>query len=118
MQQQNRGRLRKELTTLPIPTIMLSNRLIHAPVEPSPSPNWGYTKMSIHAWMMETGEFLDVTIANMGEEDYAWIDIFVYPQFSEGDGSTGAWIKRFDNMIVGIGKVVSWHTSALCSAVG
>ena len=60
-----------------------------------------------HAWMMETGEFLDVTIANMGEEDYAWIDIFVYPQFSEGDGSTGAWIKRFDNMIVGIGKVVS-----------
>ena len=62
-----------------------------------------------HAWMMETGEFLDVTIANMGEEDYAWIDIFVYPQFSEGDGSTGAWIKRFDNMIVGIGKVVSSH---------
>eukprot|EP01045_Picozoa_sp_COSAG04_P004934 COSAG04_NODE_222_length_19676_cov_26.070991_9_plen_725_part_00 len=60
-----------------------------------------------HAWMMETGEFLDVTIANMGEEDYAWIDIFVYPQFSEGDGSTGAWIERFDNMIVGIGKVVS-----------
>ena len=60
-----------------------------------------------HAWMMETGEFLDVTIANMGEEDYAWIDIFVYPQFSEGDGSTGAWIKRFDNMIVGIGKVVA-----------
>eukprot|EP01045_Picozoa_sp_COSAG04_P005739 COSAG04_NODE_270_length_18507_cov_125.250380_4_plen_252_part_00 len=59
-----------------------------------------------HAWMMETGEFLDVTIANMDEEDYAWIDIFVYPQFSEGDGSTGAWIKRFDNMIVGIGKVV------------
>mgnify|MGYP004094476359 CR=1 FL=1 len=57
--------------------------------------------------MMETGEFLDVTIANMGEEDYAWIDIFVYPQFSEGDGSTGAWIKRFDNMIVGIGKVVA-----------
>ena len=56
--------------------------------------------------MMETGEFLDVTIANMGEEDYAWIDIFVYPQFSEGDGSTDAWIKRFDNMIVGIGKVV------------
>ena len=65
-----------------------------------------------HAWMMETGEFLDVTIANMGEEDYAWIDIFVYPQFSEGDGSTGAWIKRFDNMIVGIGKVVSCHSSA------
>ena len=63
-----------------------------------------------HAWMMETGEFLDVTIANMGEEDYAWIDIFVYPQFSEGDGSTGAWIKRFDNMIVGIGKVVSCHS--------
>ena len=60
-----------------------------------------------HAWMMETGEFLDVTIANMDEEDYAWIDIFVYPQFSEGDGSTGAWIKRFDNMIVGIGKVVA-----------
>ena len=59
-----------------------------------------------HAWMMETGEFLDVTIANMDEEDYAWIDIFVYPQFSEGDGSTGAWIKRFDNMITGIGKVV------------
>ena len=57
--------------------------------------------------MMETGEFLDVTIANMGEEDYAWIDIFVYPQFSEGDGSTDAWIKRFDNMIVGIGKVVA-----------
>ena len=26
-------------TTLPIPTIMLSNRLIHAPVEPSPSEN-------------------------------------------------------------------------------
>ena len=64
-----------------------------------------------HAWMMETGEFLDVTIANMGEEDYAWIDIFVYPQFSEGDGSTGAWIRRFDNMIVGIGKVVSRDTS-------
>ena len=60
-----------------------------------------------HAWMMETGEFLDVTIANMDDEDYAWIDIFVYPQFSEGDGSTDAWIKRFDNMIVGIGKVVS-----------
>ena len=68
-----------------------------------------------HAWMMETGEFLDVTIANMGEEDYAWIDIFVYPQFSEGDGSTGAWIKRFDNMIVGIGKVVSCCTHA-CSS--
>ena len=66
--------------------------------------------------MMETGEFLDVTIANMGEEDYAWIDIFVYPQFSEGDGSTGAWIKRFDNMIVGIGKVVSAaNTAALCA---
>ena len=64
-----------------------------------------------HAWMMETGEFLDVTIANMGEEDYAWIDIFVYPQFSEGDGSTGAWIKRFDNMIVGIGKVVRCRTA-------
>ena len=69
-----------------------------------------------HAWMMETGEFLDVTIANMGEEDYAWIDIFVYPQFSEGDGSTGAWIKRFDNMIVGIGKVVSGRTATLTSA--
>ena len=66
-----------------------------------------------HAWMMETGEFLDVTIANMGEEDYAWIDIFVYPQFSEGDGSTGAWIKRFDNMIVGIGKVVRGHAATL-----
>ena len=66
-----------------------------------------------HAWMMETGEFLDVTIANMGEEDYAWIDIFVYPQFSEGDGSTGAWIKRFDNMIVGIGKVVRCRTVAI-----
>jgi hypothetical protein len=59
-----------------------------------------------HAWMMETGEFLDVTIANMDDDDYAWIDIFVYPQFSEGDGSTDAWIQRFDNMIVGIGKVV------------
>ena len=47
--------------------------------------------------MMETGEFLDVTIANMDDKDYAWIDIFVYPQFSEGDGSTDAWIKRFDN---------------------
>ena len=70
-----------------------------------------------HAWMMETGEFLDVTIANMGEEDYAWIDIFVYPQFSEGDGSTGAWIKRFDNMIVGIGKVVSCHAVALCATM-
>ena len=66
-----------------------------------------------HAWMMETGEFLDVTIANMGEEDYAWIDIFVYPQFSEGDGSTDAWIKRFDNMIVGIGKVVSCRCMAV-----
>ena len=66
-----------------------------------------------HAWMMETGEFLDVTIANMDEEDYAWIDIFVYPQFSEGDGSTDAWIKRFDNMIVGIGKVVSCVTRPL-----
>ena len=56
--------------------------------------------------MMETGEFLDVAIANMDDDDYAWIDIFVYPQFSEGDGSTDAWIQRFDNMIVGIGKVV------------
>ena len=43
----------------------------------------------------------------MGEEDYAWIDIFVYPQFSEGDGSTDARIKRFHNMIVGIGKAVA-----------
>ena len=69
-----------------------------------------------HAWMMETGEFLDVTIANMDDEDYAWIDIFVYPQFSEGDGSTAAWIKRFDNMIVGIGKVVCLpHSRSLLS---
>merc|ERR1739841_219334 len=66
-----------------------------------------------HAWMMETGEFLDVTIANMDDADYAWIDIFVYPQFSEGDGSTDAWIKRFDNMIVGIGKVVSAANTAV-----
>ena len=28
-----------QLTTLPMPTIMLSKRLIHAPVEPSPSEN-------------------------------------------------------------------------------
>ena len=68
-----------------------------------------------HAWMMETGEFLDV---NMDEEDYAWIDIFVYPQFSEGDGSTDAWIKRFDNMIVGIGKVVSSRTTPLVCQPG
>ena len=60
-----------------------------------------------HAWMMSTKEFFEVCLANMGDDDYGWIDIFVYPQFGEGDGSTAAWIERFDSLILGIGKVVS-----------
>ena len=49
-----------------------------------------------HAWMMGTWEFFEVTIDNMDDDDYAWIDIFVYPQFGEGDTSTETWIDRFD----------------------
>ena len=66
-----------------------------------------------HAWMMSTKEFFEVCLANMGDDDYGWIDIFVYPQFGEGDGSTATWIDRFDSLIVGIGKVVSLCTSSL-----
>ena len=59
-----------------------------------------------HPWNMAVKEFFEVCIAELGDGDYSWIDNFMYAQFGEGDGSTEAWIGRFDSMITGIGKVV------------
>eukprot|EP00040_Diaphanoeca_grandis_P018978 m.99911 g.99911 ORF g.99911 m.99911 type:complete len:586 (-) comp27203_c0_seq2:345-2102(-) len=60
-----------------------------------------------HAWGMSAYDFFEVLLRGMADSDYAWIDLYMYTQFGNGDGSTAAWIKRFEGLIGSIGSVLA-----------
>jgi tetratricopeptide (TPR) repeat protein len=60
-----------------------------------------------HAWNMRASDFFEATLNNMKDDDFAWIDMFMYTQYNNGDGSTEAWIKRFELLVGDIGRVVA-----------
>ena len=55
---------------------------------------------------MSTKEFFEVLIAELGDEDFAYIELFVYPQFGVRETGADGWMKRVNELIVRIGKVL------------
>ena len=59
-----------------------------------------------HVWKMATREFFEVCLEELGEDDYAWIDLYLHNQYS-GTQSTAYLIQRFDSLVGGIGRVIA-----------
>ena len=65
-----------------------------------------------HVWKMTTKDFFEVCLAEMGEEEYAWIDLYLHNQYQGavsdiGDANSMYWIDKFGQLIRGIGKVIA-----------
>eukprot|EP01045_Picozoa_sp_COSAG04_P013341 COSAG04_NODE_942_length_9261_cov_7.725278_5_plen_1550_part_00 len=65
-----------------------------------------------HVWKMTAKDFFEVCLAEMGEEDYAWIDLYLHNQYQGavsdiGDDNSEYWIAKFGELIRGIGKVIA-----------
>jgi hypothetical protein len=69
-----------------------------------------------HVWKMTTKEFFEVCCAELEDDDYAWIDLYLHNQF-EGSlaattaENTGYWINKFEQLVGGIGRVVAIVTN-------
>eukprot|EP01045_Picozoa_sp_COSAG04_P014502 COSAG04_NODE_1091_length_8331_cov_12.367954_1_plen_1314_part_00 len=65
-----------------------------------------------HVWKMTAKDFFEVCLAEMGEEDYAWIDLYLHNQYQGqvsdiGDENSEYWIDKFGELIGGIKKVIA-----------
>eukprot|EP01043_Picozoa_sp_COSAG02_P054361 COSAG02_NODE_6144_length_3769_cov_2.667302_1_plen_949_part_01 len=79
-----------------------------------------------HVWKMATREFFEACLAEMAEEDYAWIDLYLHNQYqgavsSIGDENSTYWINKFGELIRSIGKVIAivtdWESPVLLSRI-
>jgi hypothetical protein len=65
-----------------------------------------------HVWKMTAMDFFEVCLAEMTDEDYAWIDLYCHNQYqgavsSIGNENSTYWIDKFGQLIAGIGKVIA-----------
>ena len=65
-----------------------------------------------HVWKMTAKDFFEVCLAEMGEEDYAWIDLYLHNQYQGQvsemqEENSGYWIDKFGQLIRSIGKVIA-----------
>jgi hypothetical protein len=65
-----------------------------------------------HVWKMTVRDFFEVCLAEMADDDYAWIDLYLHNQYQGavstiGDENSMYWINKFGELIAGIGKVVA-----------
>ena len=72
-----------------------------------------------HVWKMSAKDFFEVCLAEMGEDDYAWIDLYLHNQYQGavstiGDENSQYWVNKFSELIGGIGKVIAIVTEWEC----
>ena len=65
-----------------------------------------------HVWKMSVKEFFEVCLAEMGEDDYAWIDLYLHNQYQGavsaiGEENSQYWVTKFSELIGGIGNVLA-----------
>ena len=79
-----------------------------------------------HVWKMTTKDFFEVCLAEMAEEDYAWIDLYLHNQYQGavsaiGDENSEYWVKKFGELIGGIGKVIAivtdWESPVMLTRI-
>ena len=79
-----------------------------------------------HVWKMTTKDFFEVCLAEMVEEDYAWIDLYLHNQYQGavstiGDENSEYWVKKFGELIGGIGKVIAivtdWESPVMLTRI-
>ena len=69
-----------------------------------------------HVWRMTAADFFEVCLAEMADEDYAWIDLYLHNQYQGAVSDIGAenseyWVNKFGSLIAGIGKVIAIVTN-------
>lgn len=79
-----------------------------------------------HVWKMTAKDFFEVCLAEMAEDDYAWVDLYLHNQY-QGAVSTmqaknsGYWIDKFSSLIGGIGKVIAivtdWESPVMLTRI-
>lgn len=65
-----------------------------------------------HVWKMTAMDFFEVCLAEMADDDYAWIDLYCHNQYQGpistiGDENSMYWVEKFGQLIAGIGKVLA-----------
>ena len=79
-----------------------------------------------HVWKMTAKDFFEVCLAEMAEEDYAWIDLYLHNQYQGavsdiGDENSEYWVKKFGELIGGIGKVIAivtdWESPVMLTRI-
>jgi hypothetical protein len=79
------------------------------------SGRWKVGKATVfvsHVWKMRANDFFEVCVAEMDEDDYAWIDLYLHNQYQGavsdiGDENSMYWINKFGHLIGSIGKVIA-----------
>jgi hypothetical protein len=79
-----------------------------------------------HVWKMTAKDFFEVCLAEMAEDDYAWIDLYLHNQYQGavstiGDENSMYWINKFGELIGGIGKVIAivtdWESPVMLTRI-
>ena len=65
-----------------------------------------------HVWKMTAKDFFEVCLAELEENDYAWVDLYLHNQYQGpvstiGDENSMYWINKFGELVGGIGKVIA-----------
>ena len=65
-----------------------------------------------HVWKMTAKDFFEVCLAEMSDDDYAWIDLYLHNQYQGavstiGDENSMYWVRKFGELVGGIGKVIA-----------
>ena len=68
-----------------------------------------------HVWKMTAKDFFEVCLAELDEDDFAWIDLYLHNQYQGpvsdiGDENSQYWINKFGDLVGGIGKVTAFMT--------
>ena len=75
-----------------------------------------------HVWNMKAKDFFEVCLAEMAEEDFAWIDLYLHNQYQlRTEEENSGWIDKFGSLIAEIGKVIAivtdWESPAMLTRI-
>lgn len=79
-----------------------------------------------HVWKMTAKDFFEVCLAEMSEDDYAWIDLYLHNQYQGAVSSIGHenseyWINKFGDLVGGIGRVLAivtdWESPVMLTRI-
>lgn len=79
-----------------------------------------------HVWKMTAAAFFEVCLAEMDDDDYAWIDLYLHNQYQGavstiGDENSEYWVKKFSDLIGNIGKVIAivtdWESPVMLTRI-